>query len=98
RRGSYAPPAGVPEDSPGLEFAGEIAALGAGVSRWRLGDRVCGLIGGGAQSEYLTTHEELLATAPDSLGWPELAAIPEAFVTAADALWLQAGLAPSDRV
>ncbi|MGZ8492224.1 MAG: alcohol dehydrogenase catalytic domain-containing protein, partial [Gemmatirosa sp.] len=53
RRGSYAAPPGVPADIPGLEYAGEVAALGPGASRWREGDRVFGLVGGGGHAEYL---------------------------------------------
>jgi NADPH2:quinone reductase len=98
RRGAYPPPGGAPDDAPGLEYAGEVVALGSGVTRWREGDRVCGLTTSAAQAQYLTTHELLAAPAPVELGWADVAAIPEVFITAADALWAQAHLGPSDRV
>src|SRR4051812_25829919 len=53
RQGQYPAPPGAPQDIPGLEFAGEIAALGEGVTEWKEGDRVFGIIGGGGNAEYL---------------------------------------------
>src|SRR4051794_9974134 len=55
--GLYPPPAGSPEDIPGIEYSGEVAAVGARVRRWTVGDRVMGLVGGGAWAEELVTHE-----------------------------------------
>ena len=98
RRGLYPAPPGVPPDIPGLEFAGEIHAIGSSVSLCKVGQRVIGLVGGGAHAEYLVAHERTVAEAPSNLSWPELAAIPEAFITAHDALWVQAGLRPGERV
>jgi NADPH2:quinone reductase len=98
RRGLYPAPPGAPPDIPGLEFAGEIHAIGSSVSLWKLGQRVIGLVGGGAHAEYLVAHERTVAETPSELSWPELAAIPEAFITAHDALWVQAGLRPGERV
>lgn len=98
RAGRYPAPPGWPPDIPGLEFAGTVAATGAGVTRWRIGDRVCGLVGGGAQAEYLTTHEDAAMNVPASLGLADAAAVPEAFITAHDALVTQAGLREGDRV
>lgn len=98
RAGRYPAPTGSPKDIPGLEFAGTVAALGAGASRWRVGDRVCGLVGGGAQAEFLATHEDAAIAVPDSLGMVEAAAVPEAFITAHDALVMQAGLRAGERV
>ena len=51
RAGHYPAPPGAPPDIPGLEFAGEVAAVASGVARWRLGDRVFGLVPGGAHAE-----------------------------------------------
>jgi NADPH:quinone reductase len=96
RMGRYAAPAGVPADIPGLEFAGEVAALGAGVSTWALGDRVCGLVGGGAHAEYLVTHERTVARVPDGMSWETAGAAPEAYITAHDALVSQAALRAGD--
>lgn len=92
REGNYPAPAGAPADIPGLEFAGEVAACGEGVSHWREGDRVFGLVAGGAQAEYLTTDAACVARVPDSLSWADAASIPEAFITAHDAMVTQAGV------
>ena len=98
RRGQYPAPPGAPRDIPGMEFAGEVHAIGSDVRLWKPGQRVIGLTGGGAYAEYLIAHERTLAEGPSNLSWTELAAIPEAFITAHDALWMQAGLRPSERV
>lgn len=98
RVGRYPPPAGAPRDIPGIEFAGEVAALGAGSSRWRLGDRVFGLVGGGAHADFLTAHEATIARIPDSVEWRDAAAVPEAFITAYDALVTQARVRAGERV
>ncbi len=97
REGRYPAPPGAPADIPGIEFAGEIAALGAEAGKWRIGQRVFGITGGG-HAEYLVAHEQTLAEIPANLSWTEAAAIPEAFITAHDALWQQAALQPSERV
>jgi NADPH:quinone reductase len=98
RQGKYPPPAGYPVEVPGIEFAGEVAHLGDGVRRWKPGQRVFGLTGGAAHAEYIVTHQDLIAEVPDNLGWAEAAAVPEAFITAHDALWIQAGLRPGETV
>src|SRR5512132_1166017 len=81
RMGAYPAPADSPPDIPGLELAGEVAALGPGVERLAIGDRVFGLVGGGAYAEAVVTHERALARIPDGLTFEQAAAIPEAFVT-----------------
>jgi NADPH:quinone reductase len=98
RRGLYPAPHGAPAAIPGLEFAGEVEALGADASMWRVGARVFGITGGGAQAEYVVVPENTLAAVPDNLGWEEAAAVPEAFITAHDALFTQGGLAMGERV
>jgi len=98
REGRYPAPPGAPADIPGLEFAGEVAALGAGVREWRIGQRVFGLVGGGAYADYVVTHERLLAEVPSALSWAEAAAVPEAFITAHDALVAGAALRTGERV
>jgi putative PIG3 family NAD(P)H quinone oxidoreductase len=85
RRGGYAAPPGAPADVPGIEFAGEVVALGPGAREWHEGDRVWGLVGGGAHAEYLVTHERAVARVPGALSWEDAGAIPEAFITAHDA-------------
>jgi len=98
RQGKYPPPAGFPAEIPGIEFAGEVAETGSEVRAWKPGQRVFGLIGGGAHAEYVVTHPDLLAEIPANLDWAHAAAVPEAFITAHDALWIQAGLRPAETV
>jgi NADPH:quinone reductase len=98
REGRYPPPPGAPADIPGLEFAGEVAALGPGAREWHEGDPVFGITGGGAYAEYLVVHERTVAAIPASLGWIEAAAVPEAFITAHDALVTQAAVRTSEHV
>lgn len=98
RQGKYPPPPGVPAEIPGMEFAGEVVEVGAAVQGWKAGQRVFGLLGGGAHAEYIATHERLLAEAPSNLDWAEAAAVPEVFITAHDALWIQARLRPAETV
>lgn len=98
RAGRYPPPNGVPRDIPGIEFAGEVAGLGDGATHWREGDRVFGVVGGGAHAEYLVAHEETVAAVPASLSWGDAGAVPEAFITAHDALVTQAGLRAGEMV
>src|SRR5690606_14706787 len=97
RRGGYPAPPGWPTDVPGLEYAGEVDAVGPGVARWCPGDRVMGLVGGGAQSEYLVAPEDEALPVPAGLDWPSAAAIPEAFLTAYDALAIRGRLAAGER-
>lgn len=98
RQGKYPPPPGFPPEIPGIEFAGEVAETGSDVTAWKPGDRVFGLLGGGAQAEYVVSHERLLARMPANLDWAQAAAVPEAFITAHDALWIQARLRPAESV
>ncbi len=97
RRGQYAAPPGWPADIPGLEYAGEVEAV-RNATRWKPGDRVMGLVGGGAQAELLTVHEDEALAVPDGLSYAEAAAIPEAFLTAYDALAARGRVAPGERV
>jgi putative PIG3 family NAD(P)H quinone oxidoreductase len=92
RMGAYPAPADSPPDIPGLEFAGEVEALGPGVERLAIGDRVFGLVGGGSYAEQLVAHERSVARIPDGLSFEHAAAVPEAFITAHDAIVGQAGL------
>ncbi len=92
RMGAYPAPSDSPPDIPGLELAGEVEALGPGVERLAVGDRVFGLVGGGAYAEQLVTHERALAKIPDGMSFTDAAAMPEAFITAHDAIVGQAGL------
>ncbi len=96
--GAYPAPPDAPPDIPGLEIAGEVDAVGAGVRDVKEGDRVYGLVGGGAYAEHVVVHARTLAKIPGALPWEDAAAIPEAFVTAYDAMVLQAGLAAGESV
>jgi NADPH2:quinone reductase len=98
RRGFYPAPAGVPADIPGLEVAGEVVATGARSSRFAIGDRVMGVVGGGAQAELALIDERCAMAVPEGLSWEEAGGFPEAFSTAHDALFTQCGLALGDRV
>ena len=98
RLGQYPAPPGVPADIPGLEVAGEIDALGPSATRFKLGERVFGLVGGGGYAEHVVLHERTLARIPERLDWVQAAAVPEAFITAHDALFRLGGLRPGGRV
>ncbi|MFW6205792.1 MAG: NAD(P)H-quinone oxidoreductase [Gemmatimonadota bacterium] len=92
RRGRYAAPPGWPADIPGLEYAGEIDAVGPNVSVWSVGDRVMGLVGGGGYAELAVVPADEAMAIPGDLSMVEAAAVPEAFITAGDALGLRMGL------
>ncbi len=96
--GLYPAPPGVPADIPGLEYAGEVLAAGARAARFKRGDRVMGLVGGGAWAEQLVTHDREAMAIPEGLSFSDAAAIPEAFATAFDALVLQGGMTIGSRV
>jgi NADPH2:quinone reductase len=98
RAGAYPAPPGAPRDIPGLEYAGVVDALGPGAARFSPGDRVFGLVGGGAYAEALVVHEREAAPVPEGVDDIDAAAAPEAFVTAYDALVTRGRLAPGERV
>ncbi|MGK3998028.1 NAD(P)H-quinone oxidoreductase [Sorangium sp. So ce1024] len=98
RLGAYPAPPGAPPDVPGLEYAGVVEAVGEGARRFTPGDRVFGLVPGGAYAERIVAHEREVAPVPAGLTDEEAAAVPEAFVTAYDALVTRARLAPGERV
>jgi NADPH2:quinone reductase len=97
-RGLYPPPPGWPKDIPGMELAGEVAALGERAERFAVGDRVMAIVGGGGQAELSVVHERVLLPVPDELDWPSAGGFPEVFTTAHDAIFTQAGLRPGERV
>ena len=86
RQGRYAAPSDAAQNIPGLEFAGEVAEPGTNAHRWRKGNRVMGIIGGGAHAEFVATHQDAVCAMPPNLEWPAAGAIPEVFITAHDAL------------
>jgi NADPH:quinone reductase-like Zn-dependent oxidoreductase len=96
--GHYPAPPGSPPDIPGLELAGEVAALGSGASRFAIGDRVMGIVGGGGQAELAVVHERQLMPVPDGMTWEAAGGFPEVFTTAHDALFTQCALAAGERL
>ena len=98
RLGHYPAPPGAPADIPGMELAGEVVAVGSQVSRFGPGDRVMGLVGGGAQASMAVIDESHALAVPDALSWAEAGGFPEVFSTAFDALFTHAHLAMGERV
>jgi putative PIG3 family NAD(P)H quinone oxidoreductase len=96
RAGSYPAPPGSPSDVPGLEVSGTVEACGERVSSWKPGDRVFGLVGGGGLADRVLAHERCVTRIPDTLDEQGAAAVSEAFVTAHDAAFRQAGLRPGE--
>ena len=96
RKGLYPAPKGFPERILGLEFAGVVSEIGKAVRDFKVGDRVFGITAGGGQAEYILTEETHLARIPDNLNFEEAAAIPEAFITAHDAVWTQGRLSDGE--
>lgn len=80
RQGKYSPPPGAP-DIPGLEIAGEVAAIGANVKRWKVGDAVTALVPGGGYAEYALADETNALPVPKGFSFIEAAALPETFFT-----------------
>lgn len=81
REGNYPPPPGCPE-WPGLEVAGIIKEVSAGVQKWQVGDKVCALLGGGGYAEFVSVPAEMVMPIPKGLSFVEAAAIPEVYMTA----------------
>lgn len=96
RRGLYPAPAGYSTNIPGLEFAGVVAEIGDSVTNVKIGDRVFGITAGEAQAEYLISHESLLIPIPENLDFIKAAAIPEAFITAHDAIFTRGQIHPGE--
>ena len=98
RRGLYPAPPGWPEDVPGLEFSGTIEAIGPDVTGWSIGDRVMGIVGGGAQATHVITDATTLMRVPESVDLVTAGGFPEAFTTAYDAIVNQGFLLPGERL
>jgi NADPH2:quinone reductase len=98
RRGLYPAPPGWPQEIPGMELAGEVAALGPGAERFSVGQRVMAIVGGGGQAELATVHERELMPVPDGLDPVQAGGLPEVFTTAHDAVIAQAGLRSGERL
>jgi len=98
REGNYPVPPGVTAEISGMEYAGEVDALGPSATLWKTGDRVMGIIGGGSHAEYLIVHEREAMPVPKALSWEDAGAIPEAFLTAYDALFNRLALRTGETV
>lgn len=98
RKGAYPPPPGYPEEIPGLEFAGEVIAIGDEVRRFSPGDRVMTITGGGGQAELAVVHESVAMPVPDGIDWVAAGGFAETFLTAHDALFTQCSLRPGEHL
>jgi putative PIG3 family NAD(P)H quinone oxidoreductase len=97
RQGTYPPPKGA-TDIPGLEIAGEVAALGPDVKRWKLGDKVCALVVGGGYAQYCLAFEQHALPIPSGLSMVEAAAMPETFFTCWQNMFMRAEVKAGDWV
>ncbi|MGM9643751.1 MAG: NAD(P)H-quinone oxidoreductase [Eubacteriales bacterium] len=98
REGDYPPPAGCPEWM-GLEIAGVIVEMGdeaRAKSNWKIGDKVCALLGGGGYAEYVSVKYDMLMPVPKNCTMAEAAAIPEAFATAYLNLFIEGKIKPGN--
>ncbi len=98
RNGFYPAPPGVPADVPGMEFSGVVTSIGDAVTRVAPGDEVFGIVGGGAQAEYLVVHELHCAPVPTGFDLVTAGGVPEIFITAHDAMRTIAAVQPGERV
>lgn len=96
RAGLYAPPPNA-SDLPGLEAAGEIVAIGAGVSEWTVGDQVCALLPGGGYAEFVATPAAHCLPVPDGMGLKEAACLPETYFTVFSNVFQRGGLKAGER-
>ncbi|MHB1639763.1 MAG: zinc-binding dehydrogenase [Candidatus Dormibacteria bacterium] len=97
-RGAYPAPPGSPPDIPGLELAGVVTAVGSMAGRFKPGQKVMALVGGGAHAELAAVDEGSVLPIPEGMELSAAGAFPEAFTTAWDALVLQGGLQAGERV
>lgn len=97
RQGFYPPPPGAP-DTPGLEVAGEIVALGEGVDAWSIGDRVCALLAGGGYAEFALANAAECLPIPDNLSYEEAAGLPETVLTVWSNVMQRAAIRPGETI
>jgi NADPH2:quinone reductase len=98
RRGLYPAPPGAPQDIPGLEFVGYVDQIGEDVTEWKGAEPVFGIVAGGSYADQLLLHQRLGVRVPEELSDIDAAAIPEAFISAHDALVSQGGMKAGDLV
>ncbi len=97
RSGGYPPPPGA-SDIPGLEIAGTVAAVGAGVTRWTIGDQVCALVAGGGYAEYCTAPSDTCSPIPAGYSLAEAAALPENYYTVWTNVFERGRLQPGETI
>jgi len=97
RKGNYPPPPGAP-DIPGLEIAGEVAAIGDGVKRWKIGDGVTALVAGGGYAQYCLADEAVALPVPKGFSMVEAAALPETFMTVWHNVFQRGGLRAGETI
>jgi len=97
RAGSYAPPK-TASDLPGLEGAGEVVALGAGVTEWAIGDSVCALLPGGGYAEFVTCPAKHALPVPKNMSMERAACLPETFFTVWSNVFMRGGLQAGERL
>ena len=98
RVGKYPAPPGTTQEIPGLEYSGVVETVGPGVSLWKEGDAVMGIVAGGGYAEYVTAHERTVVKVPAGVPVEDAGAIPEVFMTAFDALFRQMHLSEGETV
>jgi putative PIG3 family NAD(P)H quinone oxidoreductase len=98
RQGNYPVPPGYSAEIAGMEYAGEVDAIGPNANLWKKGDRVMGIVGGAGHAEFLCVHQREAMPIPASMSWESAAAIPEAFLTAYDALFNRLDLQTGETV
>ncbi|PVH29104.1 NAD(P)H-quinone oxidoreductase [Pararhodobacter oceanensis] len=96
RAGAYAPPPGA-SDLPGLEASGVVAEVGPGVTRWKIGDRVCALLPGGGYAEYVATPAAHALPVPEGMDLRAAACLPETFFTVWTNVFDRGGLQAGER-
>jgi len=96
RAGNYAPPAGA-SDLPGLEASGVVEAVGAGVSKWKVGDAVCALLPGGGYAEYAVTHQDHALPIPKGMPMDQAAALCETYFTVWSNVFMRGALRAGER-
>lgn len=96
RKGNYPPPAGAPQDIPGLEIAGTVAEVGTGVTRWKTGDKVCALVMGGGYAGYCNVPEGQCLPVPGNLSFTEAASLPETYFTVWSNVFDRGALKPGE--
>ncbi|MCY4780436.1 NAD(P)H-quinone oxidoreductase [Sphingobacterium sp. UT-1RO-CII-1] len=98
RKGNYSAPSGVSKDIPGLEAAGMVERVGAAVTQWKPGDKVCCLVAGGAYAEFVAVDENLCLPVPENFSYAEAAGLPETIFTVWDNVFRRGGLKKGDGI